>query len=220
MLFTRILFLSLLISINGQTTVLGQIISAPVSDETRMDSQKQTPSTKQPRSLTTLSRVGESDSLLARRTFFSTIVFEQGSRLNPRSVVGVMEEIPQAQTIYLRSQLLKPVGPLLIASGLVIGYIGVKGTQKTAYAKGIGTPANPSPPDVLVDYTSRSLPMLAGGVGLVIGGLCLIEIANGLTAKSIDIYNARIVPRRSTSGLQKARIGLTSSGNLGVEARF
>ena len=161
-----------------------------------------------------------SDSLVARRTFFSTTVSQQGKRVGKRSIIELMEDIPQAQTLYLRGQLLKPAGPLLIASSLVVGYVAIKGTQKMAYARGIGTPANPAPPDELVEYTSRSLPALIGSMGLLVGGLCLIEVANGITAKSIKLYNTQVNPRRSVSTLQTLNLAITTSGNLGLEASF
>ncbi|GAB3513284.1 hypothetical protein GCM10027341_55120 [Spirosoma knui] len=132
----------------------------------------------------------------------------------------MLSENSQAQAFYQRGQLLKPIGPLLGVSGIVVSYIALKGTQKTAYARGVGTPANPSPPDVLVAYTSRSLPALLGGVGLLVSGLCLIEISNGLTAKSINVYNASVLSNRPTSGLQAVRLGVTTAGNIGLEASF
>ena len=185
-----------------------------------MSLQRQVPSGMLTRSRTALPIAAESDSVLAKRTFFSTTITQRGNRLNRRSSIELLEDTPQAQANYRRGQLLKPLGPLLIASGLVIGYIAVKGTPKTAYARGIGTPANPSPPDVLVDYTSRNLPALVGGVGLLIGGLCLIELSNEMVAKSIRLYNAQVVPHRSVSGLQTIQLGITTSGGVGFEANF
>ncbi len=162
----------------------------------------------------------ESDSLIIKRSFFFNKVIQQGKQVNGRSIIELTEDIPRAQILYLRGQILKPVGPVLIASSLVVGYIAVKGTQKTAYARGIGTPANPAPPDVLVEYTSRSLPALIGSLGLLVGGLCLIEVANGMTAQSVNLYNAQVTPNRSVSILQTLSLGLTTSGNLGLEASF
>ncbi|MBD2752598.1 hypothetical protein [Spirosoma validum] len=220
MLFTRTLSMGLLVSAIIQTATVGQVGPTPILAETAVSALKQAPSERLTRSSRDLTVAEESDSLLAQRKFFSTTVRQQGNRLNRRSIIEVMEDIPQAQTLYRRSQLLKPIGPLLIASGLVIGYMAVKGTPKTTFAKGIGTSANPSPPDVLVDYTSRSLPTLMGGIGLLVGGLCLIEISNGMTAKAINLYNAQVVPHRSISRLQTIELGITDGGNVGLEAKF
>lgn len=218
MLFTHLLSVSLLIALSTQTAVVGQISSQPVLTQTSVRLPRHEPSDRR----TTLATADESDSLLIKRNFFSSTIIQQGNRLNRRFLIELLEEAetPQALVLYRRGQLLKPMGPLLIAAGLVIGYSAVKGTQKTAYARGIGTPANPSPPDVLVDYTSRSLPQLLGGVGLLIGGLCLIEISNDLTVKSIGLYNTEVTPDRSAAKLQTIKLGLTAGGHLGIKATF
>lgn len=220
MLFTRLLFVSLLVALRAQTAAVGQVSSTPARAETIVHLPRQKLSDRLAHSLTTLITAGESDSLQPKRHFFSTTVTQQGNRLNRRSIIQLMQEVPQAQALYRRGQLLKPLGPVLVASGLVIGYMAVKGTSKTAYAKGIGTPANPSPPDVLVDYTSRSLPQLLGGISLLVGGLCLIEISNELTVKSINLYNTEVTPNRPAAGIQTIKLGITTSGHLGLEASF
>ena len=214
--FIRPLTISSILLITLQTAAVGQSDLAEKTTRfpTSVSSEKLT------RSRVPLIATEESDSLLIKRSFFFTTVSQQGKRLSGRSIIEQMEDIPQAQTLYLRGQVLKPVGPLLIASSLVVGYIAVKGTQKTAYARGIGTPANPSPPDVLVEYTSRSLPTLIGSIGLLVSGLCLIEIANGTTAKSINLYNAQVTPGRSVSTQKTLNLGLTTSGRLGAEVSF
>ncbi len=217
---TRLLALSLIASISLQTAATGQTDPgrAPAPKTVRsyppVSSETLTPI------LLTVATAEESDSLVVNRNLFSTTVSQQGKRVSQRSLLELMEDMPQARTRYLRGQLLKPVGPLLIASGLVVGYLAIKGTQKSAFARGIGTPANPAPPDVLVEYTSRSLPVLIGSLGLLVGGLCLVEAANGMTAKSINLYNAQVTPRRSVSTLQTLNLGVTTSGNLGLEASF
>ncbi|GAB3544176.1 hypothetical protein [Spirosoma fluminis] len=216
----RTLFLILAGSALGPTRVSGQFSSRPVSAEISSGAGKNAARVSRTGFYTKLENAGEPDSLWTKRSFFSTAIIQHGNRLDRHSISQLLSENAPAQTLYQRGQLLKPIGPLLGVSGLVISYIALKGTPKTAYARGVGTPTNPSPPDVLVEYTSRSLPALLGGVGLVVGGLCLIEISNGLTAKSIRVYNASILSHRPTSGLQTVRLGVTTAGTIGFEASF
>lgn len=156
------------------------------------------------------------DSLVTKRSFFSTSISQQGKNLSSRAVIQLLNDIPRAKSAYRWGLALKPVGPLLAASGLALGYVAIRGTLTKGFVRGIGINA----PDVPVEYTTRSLPKLLGGIGLVVGGLCLIEVANGLTRKSVTIYNASVVPRRLAWGLHDAGLGLTTSGNLGLEAHF
>ena len=139
------------------------------------------------------------DSLLIKRFFFVTRVMQQGDQLSRQQIKKQLAASPQSMVLYRRSQLLKPVGPILVLSGLMAGYFGIKGETKNGFVRGVRTPTQSGVPDISVSYTKRSLPLLAAGVGLLVGGFCLIEISNRLTTKSVSLYNSRVVPRRLES---------------------
>ncbi|WP_155296213.1 hypothetical protein [Spirosoma rigui] len=209
MKFTQSLSTILLLWAMGQTIALGQgsLTGTDLSNEEQMAQSAYKP-TDVP------------DSLVAKRSFLLTSVSQLGKRLHRGSILSILEVTPKARQLYQRGQLIKPIGPLLAVAGLAIGYIAIKGTPTTGMARGSRTPSNPYPPDVTVAYTRRNLPLLVGGLGLIAGGLCLIELSNELTAKSIQLYNANVVPRRLSSYLDTIKVGITASGQIGVEAHF
>ena len=201
----------------GQTAAIGQT-SWPDTDLAKaMGRELQVQSAYEN---TDLSVADQPDSLAAKRAFLSTAVTQPGKSLDRRSILSILEATPKAQQLYRRSQLIKPIGPVLAGAGLIIGYVAIKGTPMTGIARGNRTASNPYPPDVTVEYNRRSLPLLIGGIGVIVGGLCLIELSNELTLKSIQLYNAGVVPRRLSSHLDTIKVGITTSGQVGMEAHF
>lgn len=158
------------------------------------------------------------DSLLAIRHMFSTTISQRGKDLSKPSIIQVLNATPTALSAYRTGKILQPVGPVLIVSGLALSYVGLQGRTMSGYIRPVHTLTNPSGPDIPVDYTVRNLPEVIGGVGLIVGGICLVELANGLLTKSIKLHNDRVIPRRLR--LQNIKVGMTTGGNVGLTAAF
>ena len=105
------------------------------------------------------------DSLVAKRSMFTTAIYKDTVRLSTAAVRSLYQSNPKAIQKLRWGNILKPIGPLMIVSGIAIAYIGIRGEQKMDYIRGIGTKAQPNVPDVLVDYTKRSLPQNAARPG-------------------------------------------------------
>lgn len=160
------------------------------------------------------------DTLRAKRRLFTTDIYRQQEKLSPAAIDALFAPAPQAANTFRWAKRLKPVGSLVSLAGLVVGYIGIKGTQATATVRGKRTPSNPSPPDVEVTYTNRRLPVVLGGLGLLIGGICLIEVANEGIHRSVTLFNASAGPQRSFSSIKVVKFGLTNSNRLGLVAQL
>jgi hypothetical protein len=160
------------------------------------------------------------DSLFTRRMVLATALYEKGNRLTKAAIRSKLASTPASWKANRMGEVLRPVGALVGASGLVVGYLGIKGKETTAMVRGIRTPGGPSVPDVAVNYTERSLPMVLGGLGLVVGGLCLIELSNELTVKSVRLYNTKVSQQNALSQSVTLKFGITLSGSLGLEAHF
>lgn len=161
-----------------------------------------------------------SDTLSTKRRIFSTNVYEKGQKLTNSAVIKLLEDTRQAKKKFQLSILMKPAAALLAVSGVWLGYEGIKGTEQTAMIRGVRTPGNSNVPDVQVNYVKRSLPKVLGGLGLFLGGLLLVELSNDLTAKSVVLYNVKSVSRTSVSMIKTVKVGLTTSGGLGLEAHL
>ena len=161
-----------------------------------------------------------SDTLWAKRRLFTTKVYKKGEQLSNEAVINLLQDTRRAQKMFRLGNVLKPVASVLALSGIAVGYLGIKGTEKTAMIRGIGTKANPNVPDIEVAYTSRSLPKLLAGLGLFVGSMCVLELSNQLTAKSVVLYNTKSVSQKSISQVMTIKAGLTSTGSLGLEANF
>lgn len=160
------------------------------------------------------------DSLQARRRFLGTLVSQRDSILSKTSIIQILSPTPRSEKLFRRGLMLRPVGPLMAVAGLAVGFIAIRGNEKTGFVRGVRTATTRNVPDIQVQYTSRSLPLLASGIGLLVGGICLIELSNGFTKKSVDLYNASVIPRRLESRVENVSFGITSAGTLGFEARF
>lgn len=158
------------------------------------------------------------DSLLTVRHMFSTTISQCGKDLPKSSIIQVLNATPVALSAYQKGKILQPVGPVLIVSGLALSYIGLQGKTVSGYIRPVRTLTNPSGPDLPVDYTVRNLTEVIGGIGLIVGGFCLIELSNGLLAKSVKLHNDRVIPRRLR--LQNIKVGMTTGGNVGLTASF
>ncbi|MGM9506809.1 hypothetical protein ACS5NO_03750 [Larkinella sp. GY13] len=157
------------------------------------------------------------DTLRAKRHLFATTVYQNGAKLSNSAISQLLESVPKARKRFQFGNVLKPIGPVVAVSGLVIGYIGIKGNPATSMVRGIRTPTNPNVADVQVAYTKRSLPKVLGGLGLFVGGLCLIEVSNELTAASVNLYNSR---NKAISHLNSIKLGISNNGDICLKAKF
>jgi hypothetical protein len=160
------------------------------------------------------------DSLVAKRGLLTTTIYKNNERQSNAAVRSLYQSNPKALAQHRWGNILKPIGPVMIISGLAIGYLGIRGEQQKAFIRGIGTKAQPNVPDVEVEYTKRSLPKTLLGLGLFIGAFYMIERSNELTAASVNLYNAKPSPIRDLSRLDNLKLGITSTGNFGLEAQF
>jgi|GEM_PF-6288870 len=163
----------------------------------------------------------QADSLQARRGLLTTRLYANGQLLTNRTVREAFRSYPKALTPYHWGRGLRPVGPLLALGGLAVGYKGIRGEAASALVRGTKTPSDPYPADVRVDYRVRSLPTVLGGLGMLISGLVLIEISNGLTARAATTFNAGVrASGRSHFHLEQVYLGPSPSGGVGLVATF
>ncbi|GAB3693353.1 hypothetical protein GCM10027592_13150 [Spirosoma flavus] len=164
------------------------------------------------------------DTITAKRHFITTGLYINGKRLSTSSILYTYQKAPKAMpkslNMYQLGSFLKPVGPLMVVTGVYVGYLAVKGKPATGMIRGIRTAGNPYPSDVPAEYTVRNLPRLLAGIGMVIGGIAVIEFSNELVAKSAKNYNSKLSRPRKVALLYNTKFGITPDGNVGLYARF
>ncbi len=160
------------------------------------------------------------DSLMAKRYVLTSAIYKDTTRLSNSAVRELYRSNPKALTAHHWGLLLKPIGPVVAVSGLALAYLGLQGHQEAGFVRGVSTKSNPYPDDVPVTYTKRSLPKLLAGIGLIVGAIYLIEWSNELTATSVRLYNAKPAPIRDLAYMKTLKLGLTTTGNIGLEAQF
>ncbi len=144
----------------------------------------------------------KNDSLSAKRAFLVTHIYKDGLKLSNKNITALFKKTEQAKIKYKWSNILKPVGPVVAVGGFGIAYVALKGKDATATVDGKE-----------VDYKVRSLPKLLMGLGLIVGGLSMIESSNELAQHSVDIYNSSL--SKKTSYINKIQFGFTDSSGLG-----
>ncbi|WP_215238912.1 hypothetical protein [Dyadobacter helix] len=155
----------------------------------------------------------DEDSLTVKRKILTTLIYRKGIKLSPEMIRTLYSENKNARRSYLSGQILKPLGPLLSASGVVLGYIAIKGKPASANI-------HYNNQDITAHYTIRSRPKLAAGLGMFIAGIVMLESGNELIVRSSRQYNSKIGSQKTTSFQPSFHFGITHSGNLGVYARF
>lgn len=146
----------------------------------------------------------KNDSLHAKRIFLATHVYKDGIKLSNQKVAQLFKDIPQSRIKYKWSYILKPIGPLVAIGGGGLAYVALKGKDATAVVDGKD-----------VDYKIRSLPKLLMGLGLILGGLSMVESSNELAQHAVDIYNAKLHESKKTSYIHKVQFGITDNNGLG-----
>lgn len=144
------------------------------------------------------------DSLYAKRVFLTTHIYKDGLKLSNKKVNSLFKDTWQPRLKYKWSNILKPIGPVVALGGVGLAYVALKGVDATATIDG-----------QQVNYKIRSLPKLLMGLGLVVGGLCMVESSNELTQHAVDIYNAKLKSTPKTSYINKIQFGLTESNAVG-----
>lgn len=144
------------------------------------------------------------DSLYAKRVFLTTVIYKNGIKLSNQRIVSLFKDTEQPRIKYKWSNILKPVGPVVAVGGVGVAYIALKGKDATATVDGKE-----------VDYKIRSLPKLLMGLGLVVGGLSMVESSNELAQHSVDIYNSMLKENKKTGYINKIQFGLTDNNAIG-----
>lgn len=144
------------------------------------------------------------DSLYAKRVFLSTYIYKDGIKLSNQRINKIFKDVAQSRIKYTWSNVLKPIGPVVAVGGVGLAYVALKGKDATTVVDGKE-----------IDYKIRSLPKLLIGLGLVAGGLSMIESSNELTQHAVDIYNSKLHESKKTSYIDKVQFGITDSNGLG-----
>jgi hypothetical protein len=144
------------------------------------------------------------DSLYTKRVFLATHIYKDGIKLSNAKVTKLYKDTWQPQIKYKWSNILKPIGPVVALGGVGLAYVALKGVDATAIVDG-----------KTVDYKIRSLPKLLIGLGLVVGGLSMVESSNELAQHSVDIYNSMLSPAKKVGYVDKIKFGLTESNAIG-----
>ena len=149
----------------------------------------------------------KSDSLYAKRVFLATYIYKDGAKLSNKKILQLFKNTPQSKIKYHWSSILKPIGPVVAVGGVGLAYIALKGKDATALVEGKA-----------VDYKIRSLPKLLIGLGLVVGGLSMVESSNELTQNSVNLYNSSPKTQPKVSGIDNIKFGITQSNGIGFTA--
>ena len=144
------------------------------------------------------------DTLYFNREFLATHIYQDGIKLSGGKVTKIFSTTKQSKIKYKWSKVLKPIGPVVTFGGVGLAYVALKGIDATATIDG-----------QQVDYKIRSLPKLLMGLGLVVGGLCMVESSNELAQHAVDIYNVKQKSTTKISYINKIQFGLTESNAVG-----
>ncbi|MFN3489856.1 MAG: hypothetical protein ACK4YV_12020 [Emticicia sp.] len=144
------------------------------------------------------------DTIYAKRVFLATYVYKDGAKLSSGKVNQLFKDTQQSRTKYKWSNILKPIGPVVAVGGFGLAYIALKGVDATATVDGKE-----------VDYKVRSLPKLLMGLGLIVGGLSMVESSNELAQHSVDIYNSMLKPSPKVTYIDTIKFGITPDKQIG-----
>jgi len=144
------------------------------------------------------------DTLYFNRAFISTYIYQDGIKLSGGKLTKKFDTTKQSKIKFMWSNILKPIGPVVTVGGVGLAYMALKGVDATATIDG-----------KQVDYKIRSLPKLLMGLGLVVGGLCMVESSNELAQHAVEIYNTKLKSTSKIGYINKIQFGLTESSAIG-----
>lgn len=153
------------------------------------------------------------DSLTTKRKVLSTSIYRNGAKLSSQAIRTLYQENKKARKSYLSGQILTPLGPVLSAAGIGLGYVAIKGKPASANI-------HYNQKDITVQYTIRDRTKLAAGLGLFIGGFVLLEFSNELTVRSTRRFNSELKYLQVADKKPVLHFGITPSGNLGAFVSF
>lgn len=149
------------------------------------------------------------DTLQSKRSLLSTAIYQGDVKLRPKSVIALYREDPGTKRRYQLGRALLPVGPLVSLAGIGVTAIALKGTPATREVKIDGKPTT-------VQFTKRSQVKFVAGVGLFLGGIALVEVANELIGNSAIRFNNRLKNKQAAT----LHLGITPGGGMGMYVRF
>lgn len=155
----------------------------------------------------------QDDSLTTRRKVASTSIYQNRTKLSPAAVMALYHDNRAARNSYRRARILQPVGPVVSAAGITLGYLAIKGKPASA-------DIHYNQRDTTVHYIVRSRIKLVAGLGLFVGGMALLELSNDLMMRSAARFNLARRDSRPTALKPVFHFGITPSGNLGLFASF
>ncbi|WP_373514887.1 hypothetical protein [Persicitalea sp.] len=153
------------------------------------------------------------DSLHCSKKIFSTSIYQGQARLRSAATLTLYQDDALAKRQYRAGRILQPIAPIVSLAGIALSYVALKGKSGThsGYYEG---------QLVTADYTVRSRPKLAAGLGLFMAGIALVEFSNELVAKSARGYNLRHKGRLTSTDCPTFYFEITPSGNIGLVGLF
>lgn len=133
-----------------------------------------------------------------------TYIYKDGLKLSNNKITMLYKDTWQPKIKYKWSNILKPIGPVVTIGGIGLTATALKGVNATTIIDG-----------QTIDYKIRSLPKLLMGLGLVVGGLSMIESSNELAQHSVDIYNSMLKTTKKVGYVDKIKFGITQSNAIG-----
>ncbi len=144
------------------------------------------------------------DTLYTKRVFLTTHFYKDAIKLSNRKVAKLFSDTWQPRIKHKWSNVLKPIGSVLIIGGVGLTYVAVKGVNYITTLEGRR-----------VEAKMINLSQLSSGVGLVVVGYSVIESSNLLAYRSVNVYNSMLKASRKTSYINKIQFGLTESNTIG-----
>lgn len=148
------------------------------------------------------SHLSAQDTLSFKRKVFNSSVYFGGIKQTNKYLFKLYNESEESESKRLlrKHKIMLPVGAATTVIGLALGADALVGTKKTANINGENH-----------TYYERPIFQLLGGLGLIAGGVCIMEFGNDAKIKSVKTFNQKI----KNKGLN-AKLGFTKKGDFGV----
>lgn len=123
--------------------------------------------------------LAQPDSIYTERVFLQTNAYRNQIKLSKSKFANLLKDSQKWSRKNRMSNIMIPLGPVVMAGGVYLGYDAIKGIPAVAVVNEKEYP-----------YTIRSLPKLVGGLGAFAVGTCLLEYGNGIKTNAASWYNA------------------------------